>query len=99
MIRYSDQLEVTRQVGLGCQNTLDPDLYAPLKKIYFKACQRRTGVRAMRVWFKEFSSPSPQLSLFPSESSEIKKTSQVIQALDRIRARHGETAIRYGIGA
>ena len=99
MIRYSDQLEVTRQVGLGCQNSLDPDLYAPMKKIYFKACQRRTGIRAMRVWFKEFSEPSSQLSLFPSKPSEMKKTSQVIQALDRIRARHGETAIRYGIGA
>lgn len=99
MIRYSDQLEVARQAGLGCRNSLDPDLYAPLKKIYFKACQRRTGIRAMRVWFKEFSGPSPQLSLFPSESSEMGKKSQAIQALDHIRARHGETAIRYGVGA
>ena len=96
MLRYSDKLEVARQTAVKCRKAFDPDLYACLKEIYLKACQRRVGIRAMRVWFKDLSSPSTQLSLFSNESSEFRKKSQVILTVDHIRARHGERAIRYG---
>jgi hypothetical protein len=74
----------------------DSDLYAPLEEAFLKACQRRVRVRFMKIWFKDFSGPSAQLSLFAFAPQEEKKQAQVIGALDRIREKHGETLIRYG---
>ncbi len=96
LLRYSDQLEVTRQVSLPRASALDSDLYAPLEKIFFKACQRRTGIRTMRVWFRDLALPSAQLSLFPVISPDGERRNQVTRALDSIRERHGDGVIRYG---
>ena len=68
------------------------------EEIFFKACRRRTGVRAMRVWFRDFSRSPAQLSLFPEKSHEDERESRITYALDSIRARHGENFIRYGRG-
>jgi hypothetical protein len=50
----------------------------------------------MKVWFRDFSSPSPQLSLFTPDSTIRKRNVPLAEALDHIRERHGEAAIRYG---
>ena len=95
-IRYSDQEEVTRQTRVAGACPTDLDLYADLERIFFKACQRRTGVRFMRVWFRDLSSPSPQLSLFLSAPQDREKIEKVTRALDCIRGRSGDGAIEYG---
>ena len=66
VIRYADQEEVARQVRLPQLSFWDFDLYGPLENLFFKACRRRVRVRFMRVWFRDFSHPSSQLSLFPA---------------------------------
>lgn len=96
LIRYSDRIEITRQVSLTSASFRDFDLYAPLEKLFYKACRRRTGIRFMRVWFGDLSSPSPQLSLFSENRPPSEKTARMIRALDRIRDRYGNGAIRYG---
>ena len=96
LIRYADQLEVTRQVRLKGVGIMDMDLYTPLEEQFFKACQRRTGVRFMRIWFREFSTPPAQLSLFPIKSSKAKKPLQLTKALDHIREKYGDMGIEYG---
>ncbi|MFC1532193.1 DNA polymerase IV [Thermodesulfobacteriota bacterium] len=95
-LRYSDQMEVTRRVSLSSASFWDFDLYAPLEKLFFKACRRRTGVRYIRIWFQDLSSPSSQLSLFPAPPPDGEKKAMVIRALDSIRERHGDEAIEYG---
>ena len=95
-IRYSDQAEVTRQSRITNPCPTDLDLYADLEQIFFKACLRRTGVRFMRVWFRDLSSPSPQLSLFLSAPHGGEKREKVTSALDCIRGRYGDGAIEYG---
>jgi len=95
-IRYSDQDEVTRQARLTNPCQADLDLYAELERVFFKACLRRTGVRFMRVWFRDLSSPSPQLSLFLSSTDGGERRKKVTGALDFIRARYGDGAIKYG---
>jgi DNA polymerase IV len=95
-IRYSDQDEITRQTRLNERTITDLDLYNELERLFFKACLRRTSVRFMRVWFKDLSSPSPQLSLFSIVPDDGRKKGMVTQALDRIRGRYGDGAIRYG---
>jgi DNA polymerase-4 len=94
LFRYADQEEITRQILLSHANSWDWELYEPLKALFLKACQRRVRVRFMKVWFKDFLAPSAQLSLFSSTISE--KKVGVIQALDRIREKHGGEAIQYG---
>jgi DNA polymerase IV len=96
VIRYSDQDEVTRQTRLPGQAMTDLDLYTELEQLFFKACLRRTSVRFMRVWFKDLSTPSPQLSLFSFAPKEGEKRAGVINALDCIRGRYGEEAIKLG---
>ena len=96
VLRYADQMEVRRQAGLPRESFWDFDLYAPLEKLFFKAYQRRIGIRSMRIWFRDLSPPDPQLSLFPPVPTATEKKTTAIQALDRIRERHGSGAIRYG---
>ena len=99
VFRYADQVEVTRQTTLPHGSFWDLDLYGPLEKIFFKACQRRVGVRFMRVWFQNFSASSSQLPLFPAALSDAEKKTLMTHALDRIRERHGDEAIKYGRAA
>ncbi|MBN1849233.1 MAG: DNA polymerase IV [Deltaproteobacteria bacterium] len=96
LIRYSDQMEVARQVKLNGATFYDMDLYAPLEMIFYKAYQRRVGIRFMRVWFRDLIVPSPQLSLFSRTPAYDGKKAPVTNALDRIRERYGEKAIKYG---
>ena len=96
LIRYSDQMEAKSQVKLPHTRFWGFDLYAPLEKLFFKLCNRRVRVRFMRVWFRDFSAPDRQLSLFSAPSPMAEKQSAVIQALDRIRKQHGEEMIGKG---
>jgi len=95
-IRYADQMEVIRRTSLSQVNIHGLDLYGAMERLFFKACQRRTSVRFMRVWFWDLSFPLPQLSLFPSTSPDKDKKGRVTLALDRIRERYGDEAVRFG---
>jgi DNA polymerase-4 len=95
LIRYSDQMESKRQIRLPHPSLWDFDLYGPLAKLFFKACNRRVRVRFMKIWFWDFS-PQSQLSLFHESSPEAEKGSLLIKALDRIREQYGEGAIKHG---
>ncbi len=98
-IRYSDQMEIKRQIRLPHTSFWDFDLYGPLEKLFLKACNRRVRLRFMKVWFLDFCPESSQLALFHTPPPHSEKQSLVIQALDRIRQRHGEDAIRFGRAA
>jgi DNA polymerase-4 len=93
--RYTDQEEVARRVDLPGVSFCDLDLYRPLERAFLKAYQRRARIRFLRVWFRDFSAPPSQLSLFP-ESPLPQKKASAAQALHRIRERYGEEVIRYG---
>ena len=100
LIRYSDQMETTRQLKLPYDSSFwDFDLYDPIEKMFVNACNRRVRVRFIRVWFRDFSNSNDQLSLFHTTSPDGNRKSLVIQALDRIRERHGEGSIKYGRAA
>ena len=96
VFRYADQEEITRRINLPHASFWDFDLYAPLERIFLKACRRRVRVRFMRVWFRNFSPPASQLSLFPARSPITEKKALVTQALNRIKDRYGDESIKYG---
>jgi DNA polymerase-4 len=99
LIRYSDHMEVKRQIKLSDLSFWDFDLYGPLEKLFFKVCERRVRVRFIKVWFCDFSYSSGQLSLFHDPPPDTEKKCKVIHALDRIRKRYGEEVIHYGRAA
>lgn len=95
-IRYADQIEVTRQTRICRHGSCDFDYFPVLEELFLKACQRRTRVRFIRVWFRDLFSPSPQLSLFSATPSDGGKKGRLLQALDQVRERYGDGAINYG---
>jgi DNA polymerase IV len=99
VIRYSDHVEVQRRAGLKRSSFWEFDLYSPVEEMFFSACTRRVRVRFMRVRFWDLSRSSGQLSLFQTRPPFREKRSSVIQAMDSIRKRHGEGAIRFGRAA
>ena len=72
----------------------DFDLYGPMEGLFLKICNRRVRVRFMRIWFRDFAFPARQLSLFDGPSALKEKQAAAIQALDRIREKHGEPVIK-----
>jgi len=97
LIRYADHVETGGRLKLPRPGFHDRDLYAPLEELFFKRCGRRVRVGFIRVWFREFSPPDPQLRLFHAPSPDQEKKRMLTRALDRIRERYGETAVIYGI--
>ena len=95
-IRYSDQLENTRKVHLVSRGYWESELYPVIEGLFFKACDRRCGVRFMRVRFTDLSKASGQLSLFSKPNPEMLKKNEVSVAMDFIRERHGDSAIGFG---
>lgn len=95
-VRYSDQVEVRRQIQLPRLNFRSLDLCNPLEKLFFEVCSRRVRVGFMRVWFWEFHPPCPQLALFHAPSPDESRKAMITQALDRIRERYGKDAVMYG---
>jgi DNA polymerase-4 len=96
IVRYADQEEIIRRIKLPHVSFWDSDLYTPLERIFLRACRRRVRVRFMKVWFQDFSPPTPQLSLFHAQTQLVEKKASITQALHRIRERYGDVAIHYG---
>jgi DNA polymerase-4 len=96
IFRYADQEEIIHRINLPHVSFWDSDLYTPLEKIFLRACRRRVRVRFMKVWFQDFSPPTSQLSLFPTQSPLAEKKASITRVLHRIRERYGDVAIHYG---
>ncbi|PKN61743.1 MAG: DNA polymerase IV [Deltaproteobacteria bacterium HGW-Deltaproteobacteria-15] len=95
MFRYADQKEVVRKIQIPHGSAWEFDLYPALETLFVKTCQRRVRIRFMRVWFKDFLSPDPQLLLFSPPAKSTEKRAEVTRALDRVREKYGDEAIRF----
>ena len=95
-IRYSDQSENTRKAHLVSEGYWESELYPVIERLFFKACDRRCGVRFMRVRFTDLSKSSGQLSLFSMPHPKIVRRNKVSVAMERIREKYGEKFINYG---
>jgi hypothetical protein len=95
-IRYSDQIESNRKVSLRSHGYWESELYPVIENLFFKACDRRCGIRFIRIRFTRLSKTSGQLPLFSMPRPEAVKKNKVSVVMDRIRERYGEGAIKYG---
>jgi DNA polymerase-4 len=96
LIRYADQEESGRALRLDVGSAWTFHLYPPLEETFLKACARRVRVRFIRIWFQNFVSGAVQLGLFSSSSPAAETLRATAQAMDRIRDRYGDQAIRFG---
>ncbi|MCF8083265.1 MAG: DNA polymerase IV [Deltaproteobacteria bacterium] len=109
LVRYADQKEMRRRIPLSLAPCMDlashdvdfgdPDLYHPLESLFFQMCRRRVRVRLIKVWFWDFGGKQQQLPLFHAPCPDRDPTRRITRALDRIRDRYGEGAVRYGRAA
>jgi len=95
-LRYTDGEEVLREIFLPRKSGWDSALYPPLERLFFKLCRRRVRVRFLQVWFRDLSPRNTQLSLFPEMDPAPEKEKNLTRALDRIREKYGDLAVRYG---
>lgn len=99
MIRYSDQLESVRKATLTSQGFWESELYPVIEGLFFRACDRRCGVRFMRVRFTDLKKTAGQLPLFSMPDPGVLKKNSISVAMDRIREKYGDAALEYGIAA
>lgn len=99
-IRYSDQVEVTKQERLTLETCWEADLSSPLYAIFQRCFRRRVRLRQMTVSMTGLTALAEQGSLFDERPIELQRKQErarsLAVALDKLHARFGEQAIRYG---
>ena len=99
-VRYSDQVEVARRQPVRPGTYWEVDLFPSLHALFARCVQRRVRLRRMTVAAEALAAPEEQLSLFAEQPSPEQTTQvrgrRLALALDHLRERFGESAIRYG---
>jgi DNA polymerase-4 len=93
-LRHTDGVDVTRRLRLQTPVNIDGILFPQLESLYMKVSERRQRIRYLSLTFTDLILPCAQMALFPEPSSHP-KAEALVTALDTIRRRFGETAIRW----
>jgi DNA polymerase-4 len=94
-LRYSDGVDITRCLKLKNPTVIDPLLFQTLRPFYLKTSFRRQRIRYMGLTFTDFEYSPSQLTLFDRPESH-RKDERLVKALDRVRAKYGANAVRWG---
>lgn len=99
-IRYSDQIEVTRQERLTRETCWEVDMSPHLYALFQRCFRRRVRLRLMTVNMTGVTAYAEQGSLFdeqpPDSQRKQARAKSLAVALDTLHTRFGEQAIRYG---
>jgi DNA polymerase-4 len=99
-IRYSDQVEVTKQARLTEETCWEVDLSSHLYVLFQRCFRRRVRLRQMTVSMTGLTAYAEQVSLFDERPLDSQRTQEraksLAVALDTLHDRFGEQAIRYG---
>lgn len=99
-IRYSDQLEVTKQERINPETCWECDLSPIVSALFRKCVRRRIRLRAMTLSMSGLTAYAEQVSLFDERPSREQKRRARAQALaltlDQLQTRFGEQAIHFG---
>lgn len=100
LIRYSDQVEVTKRERLATDTCWECDLAPVLQSLFQRCFTRRIRLRQMTISLSGLTGYAEQIRLFddrsPAEQRRQARAKQLAVALDQLHARFGERAIRYG---
>lgn len=96
-VDYSDGMRSVRQASTPSPTANDLRLFALARRALERAWTRRVRVRHLGLTCDRLRFPPAQLELFPEdEGQRPPREERLIEAVDRIRARFGEQAIRVG---
>lgn len=99
-IRSSDQVEVTKRAIVSPETCWEVDLSPVLSSLFQQSFRRRVRLRAMTVSLTGLMVYAEQGSLFNDQPFETQQRQEraknLAVALDRLHAKFGERAIRYG---
>ena len=94
-LRYSDFTTLTRQVTMDVPTDLEQVIFDQAARLLEKAWDRRRKVRLIGVGVSKFEPEERQLSLFEETGEgKVEKLRRLSQAVDRIREKYGDEAIR-----
>ena len=92
-ITYADHVSASRQARLSQPGDLDGPLFEAARRLLEGAWTRRTRLRYLGLSLKELQPESRQLCFFEEKENPERV---LLTALDALRARFGEQAVRYG---
>ncbi len=99
-IRYSDQMEVTKRARIRPETCWEVDLSPVLLSLFQRCFRRRVRLRQMALSMTGLTAFAEQVALFDDrpleEQRRRERAKHLALALDKLRAKFGERAIRYG---
>ena len=99
-IRYSDQIEVTKRQRVTPETCWEIDLSPLLSSLFHRCFRRRVRLRLMTLNLSGLTAFAKQGSLFdeipPDDQRQRERAQSLALALDKLHARFGDKAIRYG---
>ena len=96
-IYYADHREAAGQKRLPAATNMDRELFPVAEKLMRKILTRRIRVRKLAVRYFQLRPASAQISLF--ENPEKNNSDRGLnRAMDNIRQRFGEEAVRFSLG-
>ena len=96
MLDYSDGMRSARRLAAKPATANDLTLFALARRVLFLAWSRRVRIRHMRLICDRLMFPPAQLDLFAAERKQKNDREHLIVAVDCIRRRFGDEAVRFG---
>jgi DNA polymerase-4 len=89
-------LTVTYANAVGCEFHLDSVLFKAASGLFDRTVQRRVRINRLVLRVARLQPPFGQLALFPWDDLARNKEIELLRAMDQIRQRYGNGAVRYG---
>ncbi|MEJ2728153.1 MAG: hypothetical protein P8185_06515 [Deltaproteobacteria bacterium] len=96
ILDYSDGMRRTRQVAARPATANDLILFELARRALRLAWTRRVRIRHMRLVCDRLIFPPAQLELFAADQTASEKRCSLITAVDAVRRRFGQEAVRFG---
>ena len=98
-VTYADGVQARvreRFSAAGSEFHLDSVLYGAALRLFNRTVQRRLRIRHLALNAAYLQPPIGQLALFPWDDSHGGKEAKLLQAMDHMRNRYGNSALYYG---
>lgn len=94
-LRYTDGMDLSRCMRLSPPCALEPLFFPKIESLFLKTSFRRQRIRYMSLTFTHLAFPVAQTALFDEVRIKAREE-RLVSAMDSIREKYGEQAIRMG---
>ena len=98
-VMYADGVTQQGKKTLCSPTSLDLLLLREVEALFFETCKRRQRVRGLRLSCDQVAEEAGQMDLFAPVGAKVsQKQSDLQEALDALREKHGRNAVKWGKG-